>query len=75
MQPLFSTPLGRGPWILAGASAAAGLAMLLWLAASMPGRDMLTIGAIMLAAFGYHTYRAVRTLNDELRELDAPAEA
>jgi hypothetical protein len=74
MQTLFSTRLQRGPCILAGASAVAGLAMLSWLAASMPGRDMLAVGAVMLGAFGYHTYRAVCTLNDEFRELEAPAD-
>jgi hypothetical protein len=55
---------------LAGFSAASGLAMLWWIAASMPGLDMLAIGAAMLAAFGYHTYRAVCTLNDELQLTD-----
>jgi hypothetical protein len=62
--------LARGPAILAGVSAASGLAMMWWIAASMPGLDMLAIGAAMLAAFGCQTYRAVCTLNDELQLAD-----
>jgi hypothetical protein len=48
--------------------------MLWWLAASMPGFDTLAIGVVMLAAFGYHTFRAVCTLNNELRVIDDRAD-
>jgi hypothetical protein len=61
--------LQSGLSILTCANATAGLAMLWWLAASMPGRDTMTIGVVMLAAFGYHTFQAVSRLGDELREL------
>lgn len=69
-MPPISTQLKRGPVILAISSVTSGLAMLWWLAASMPGLDTLAIGAVVLAAFGYHTYRAICTLNDELRLTD-----
>jgi hypothetical protein len=70
-----STQLQRWPFLAASACAAAALALLCWLATSMPGRDTFAFGVVLLAAFGYPSIRAVRTLSFELCDGEDPGDA